>query len=97
MAEIAHAAARLMLGGRQIRESKMAGGDASPPFGRKTVLNAIEGSSHLPRSQESSSGAAKRLDGNVREDTMLVNETEWPAMVAGRRSYGKCRFTREKG
>ncbi len=25
---------------------------------------------------------------------MLVNETEWPAMVAGRMSFGKCRFKR---
>jgi len=24
---------------------------------------------------------------------MRVNETEWSAMVAGRRSYGKCRIT----
>jgi len=24
--------------------------------------------------------------------TMLVNETEWPAIVTGRMSYGKCRI-----
>lgn len=28
-------------------------------------------------------GAVKRLDGAVRVDTMLVNDTEWPAIVAG--------------
>jgi len=33
----------------------------------------------------------KGLDGTVREDTMVVKETEWLAMVVGRRSYGKCR------
>ena len=33
----------------------------------------------------------KRLDGTVRKDKMLVNETEWPPMIAGRRSYGKYR------
>jgi hypothetical protein len=47
------------------------------------VLNAIEGSSHLPRSQESGSGAAKRLDSSVRGDKLLINQTEWPAMVVG--------------
>ncbi len=41
MAEIAHAAARLMLAGRQMRESKMADGDALSAFGRKSVQNAI--------------------------------------------------------
>ena len=24
------------------------------------------------------------------DGVMLVNKTEWPAMVVGRRSYGKC-------
>jgi hypothetical protein len=24
---------------------------------------------------------------------MLINETEWPTTVAGRRSYGKCRIS----
>ena len=28
---------------------------------------------------------------------MLFNETEWPAMVAGRRSYGKCRVEFDAG
>lgn len=37
--------------------------------------------------------AEKRLEGIVRKHKVLVNETEWSAMVAGRRSYGKCRFT----
>src|SRR5271170_7404817 len=83
MAEIAHAAARLMLAGRQMRESKMADGDALSAFGRETARNAIEGSSHLTRRQKSSSGAAKRLDSSVRGDKMPFNETEWPAMVAG--------------
>ena len=27
---------------------------------------------------------------------MLIKETEWPAMVAGRKSYGKCRFNCKK-
>ena len=29
----------------------------------------------------------------VRDDTMPLNETELPTMVAGRMSYGKCRLT----
>ena len=33
----------------------------------------------------------KSVDGIVKNDTMLVNETECPAIVAGRKSYGKCR------
>src|SRR5271154_297127 len=33
-------------------------------------------------------GAAKTLDSSVRGDKMLINETEWPAMVASHRSYG---------
>jgi hypothetical protein len=41
------------------------------------------------RSQEAGVGAGKRLEGTVREDTRLVNETEWPAMVCGRMSHGK--------
>jgi hypothetical protein len=90
VAEIAHAAARLMLAGRQMRESKMADGDALSAFGRKSVRNRTDGRNRLPRSQEASLGAAKRLDGTVREDKMLVNEIGWPAMVAGRMSYGKC-------
>src|SRR5271167_483027 len=52
MAEIAHAAARLMLAGRQIQESKMAGGDALSAFGRKSVRNAIQSRRHhlrMPR------------------------------------------------
>jgi hypothetical protein len=60
---------------------RSAGGNALSAFGRKPVLNRIEGRSHLPRSQESGLGAEKRLDGTVREDTLLVNETEWPAIV----------------
>lgn len=32
-----------------------------------------------------------RLDSTVRKDTMQFKETERPAMVAGRMSYGKCR------
>jgi len=32
---------------------------------------------------------AKYLDGRVSDDTMLINATEWPAMVAGHRSSGK--------
>jgi hypothetical protein len=83
VAEIAHADARLIPAGRQMRESKMADGDALPPFSRKSVRNAIKSRRHLPRSQESSSGAAKRLDSSVRGDKMLRNETAWPAMVAG--------------
>jgi hypothetical protein len=31
-------------------------------------------------------GVGKRLDGSVREDKMRVNETEWLALVVGRRS-----------
>src|ERR1035441_1484597 len=73
---------------------RSAEGDALSAFGRKTVLNGIEGRSHLPRSQESGLGAEKRLEGTVRDDTMLVNETEWPGVVAGRMSYGKCRSMR---
>jgi len=30
----------------------------------------------------------QRLDGTGRDDTMLVNETEWSAIVAGHKSYG---------
>jgi hypothetical protein len=63
-------------------------------LGRKSVLKAIEGRSHLPRSQESGLGAGKRFDGTGRADTMLASETEWPAMIAGRMSFGKCRFKR---
>ena len=37
-------------------------------------------------------GAGKRLDGTVREDTLLVNKTEWPAIVAGCMSQGKLRI-----
>jgi hypothetical protein len=33
----------------------------------------------------------KGVAGTVKDDTMLVNETEWPAIVAGRKPYGKCR------
>ncbi|MEI6082727.1 MAG: hypothetical protein WCS70_00335 [Verrucomicrobiota bacterium] len=39
-------------------------------------------------------GVGKRLDGTVRKDKMLVNETARSAMVADRRSYGKCQFKR---
>jgi hypothetical protein len=56
-------------------------------LGRKSVLKAIEGRSHLPRSQESGLGAEKRLGDTGRADTILVNETEWPAMVVGRMSW----------
>ena len=34
----------------------------------------------------------KKLDSTVKDNTMLVNEPECPAMIAGHRSYGKCRF-----
>jgi len=37
----------------------------------------------VSRSQEASLRAAKTLDSTVREDKMLVNETECHAMVAG--------------
>jgi hypothetical protein len=52
MAEIAHAAARLMLAGRQMRESKMADDDALSAFGRKSVQNAIQSRRHRLRSLE---------------------------------------------
>jgi hypothetical protein len=89
---MAHTAARLMLAGRQMRESKMADGDALSAFGGKSVRNAIKRRRHLLHSRETDLGVAKRLDSNVREDTMLINETAWPAMVAGCMSYGKCRI-----
>ena len=60
VAEIAHTAARLMLAGRQMRERKVAGGDALSAFGRKSVLNAIAGRNHLPRSQESGLAAVRK-------------------------------------
>ena len=52
VAEITHPAARLMLAGRQIRESKMAGGGALSPIGRKPVQNAIQSRRHRLRSLE---------------------------------------------
>jgi hypothetical protein len=38
------------------------------------------------RSRETDLGGAKRLESSVRGDKMLINKTEWLAMVAGRRS-----------
>ena len=38
----------------------------------------------------------KELDVTVKNDTMLVNETEWPAIVAGRMLYGECRIMSER-
>ena len=55
------------------------------------MRNRTDDRDRLLRSQEASLGAAKGLDSSVRGDKMLINETEWPPMVAGRRSYGKCR------
>ena len=92
VAEIAHAAARLMIAGRQIRESKMADGDALSAFGRETVRNATEGRNRLPWSQQTGLGAEKRLEGTVRKDIMSVKETEWSRWSRGTKSYGKCRF-----
>jgi predicted GIY-YIG superfamily endonuclease len=76
----------------KVRES--AGGDALSALGRKLALKAIEGRSHLSRSQESGLGAGKRLDSTGKSDISLSSETECPAMVAGCVLYGKCR---EKG
>ena len=53
------------------------------------ILSESTGSRSLHRpaqSQESSREAAKTLDGTVKDDMMLVNEIEWPAIVAGRMS-----------
>ncbi len=96
VAEIARTAARLMLAGRQMRESKMAGGDALSAFGRKLVRHATASGSHLRRSREPDLGVTKWLDSSVRGDKMLIKETEWPAMVATRRSEGKCRIKTRK-
>jgi hypothetical protein len=63
-----------MLAGRQIRESKMASGDALSPFGRKPVRNATEGRNRLPWGQQRGLGAEKRLESTVRQDIMSVNE-----------------------
>ena len=52
----------------------------------------MESRIHCSRSQEAGVGAVKRLEDTVRKDKMLVNETEWTAMVAGRRSYGNVRY-----
>jgi hypothetical protein len=91
VAEIAHTAARLMLAGRksqeEVLEAVLCLHSAANQCGTQSRAEGI-----LPRSQEAGLGAAKRLDSTVREDKMMANETEWPAMVAGRRSYGKCRI-----
>ena len=92
VAEIAHAAARLMLAGWQMREGKMAGGDALSAFGRKPVRNATEGRNRLSRSQQTGLGAQKTLGSTVKEDTMSVNEAEGPRWSRGTKSYGKCRL-----
>ena len=88
MAEIAHAAARLMLAGRQFRGKKGVGGDALSEFGGESVRNAIKSRRHLRRNREADLGVAKRLDSSGRGDKMLINETGWPAMVPGHRSSG---------
>ena len=36
--------------------------------------------------------AQNRLVGIVKGDTVSTRPTEWSAIVAGRKSYGKCRF-----
>jgi hypothetical protein len=41
------------------------------------------------QSQQAGVGAEKGLEDTVRKDKMLVNETEWPAMVCARMSHGK--------
>ncbi len=48
-------------------------------------------------SQQTGLGAEEKLDVALREDTLLVNETEWSATVAGRGSYRKCRLVRAGG
>jgi len=52
----------------------------------------MESQNHCSRNQEVGVGAEKGFEGTVRKDKMLVNETEWTAMVAGCRSYGKCQL-----
>jgi hypothetical protein len=88
LAEVARTAARLILAGQQIRESKMAGGDVLSPSGGESVWNAIQSRRHLRRGRETDLGVAKRLESSVRGDKMLINETEWPPTVVGRSHMG---------
>jgi hypothetical protein len=60
------------------------GNNAQRAIARQCVRVPDESRTRRSGRQESSRGAAKKLDGTVRIDTMLVNETEWPAIVAGR-------------
>ena len=76
----------------EIAGRRNAGGGALSAFGQKSVLNAVNGGSHLAGVRNPVLEPLNRLDGTARDDTtMLVNETEWPAMAAGRMSYGKYR------
>jgi hypothetical protein len=58
----------------------------------KTVLNRDRGQKPPPRRQKSGLGAKKSLEGTGKEDTIMVEKMEWPALVAGRRAYGKYRI-----
>jgi len=57
----------------------------------------LQRSRWLPKPCAGGAIAKPRLAGEgfiVRGDTMTARQTEWPAMVAGCRSYGKCRLKR---
>ena len=77
----------------EIAGRRSAGGDALSAFGRKSVLKAIEGRSHLPRSQNPVLEPRKGFTPLPELIRCWFNGTESAGWTWGVRPYGKCRLS----